>query len=263
MGWRRHLIALIALVTALSVPALGRVAAAPQSRQAIVVELFTSEGCSSCPPADDLLRRLIATQPFDGVQLVALGNHVDYWDHEGWRDPFSSAAFSKRQRTYDDVVFGGQGPYTPQLVVDGRYECVASNATAVRQAVMKAVRQPKGTLSVAIAPVDASNMKIEVRGELPPALGRRGAAEIVVALTEDGLVSNVSKGENGGRTLAHSAVVRLMTVAGRVANGEAAPAASTIVKLSSAWMRPNLHAVAFVQETGSRRILAAASVPFR
>ena len=109
----------------------ARPALASDDRRVVVIaELFTSEGCSSCPPADNLLRRLLAAQPIDGVEVVALGNHVDYWDRLGWRDSFSSRLFSDRQAAYDSAVFRLKAPYTPQLVVDGATESVA--ATSVR-----------------------------------------------------------------------------------------------------------------------------------
>ena len=96
----------------------------------VIAELFTSEGCSSCPPADTLLRQFAEAQPFDGAQLIALEEHVDYWDRLGWRDPFSSAQFTTRQTEYSDRVFRTTGIYTPQLVVDGVRECVGSDRSA-------------------------------------------------------------------------------------------------------------------------------------
>ena len=121
----------------LATTALGnsvRLGAVPGSapRSMVVVELFTSEGCSSCPPADDVLSQLAHRQPVPGVEVLALGEHVDYWDRLGWRDPFSSPAFSSRQSTYDARVFHASQVYTPQLVIDGRLERVGSNARAVQ-----------------------------------------------------------------------------------------------------------------------------------
>ena len=102
----------------------------------VIVELFTSEGCSDCPPADTLLDTLIATQPIAGAQIIGLGQHVDYWDRLGWRDRFSSAALTSRQQVYQ-TRFRTESIYTPQMVVDGRAEFVGSDGNAARKAIEK------------------------------------------------------------------------------------------------------------------------------
>src|SRR5689334_6270884 len=114
----------------------------PEQRQAVLVELFTSEGCSSCPPADALLERLDRSQPFQPIQVLALSEHVDYWNHLGWNDPYSSEAFSRRQEAYARQ-FGLSGVYTPQMVVDGSSEFVGNDAPQAQAAIAKAGKLPK------------------------------------------------------------------------------------------------------------------------
>src|SRR6516164_6714157 len=123
----------------------------------VVVELFTSEGCSSCPPADALLKELSEQQPLQGVQVIALEEHVDYWNHLGWTDPFSSTEFSQRQSDYARI-FGNDGVYTPQMVVDGQSEFVGSRGGSAKEAIQKAARLPK--FEIALRPAaDAKSGK--------------------------------------------------------------------------------------------------------
>jgi len=121
-------------------------------RVAVLAELFTSEGCSSCPPADDLLRQLLREQPVAGVEVIAISEHVDYWNRLGWRDPFSSSQFSDRQSEYARSFGDGQ-IYTPQLVIDGSAAVVGNDAAAVRQALVQAVKAPRARLSISGPPV--------------------------------------------------------------------------------------------------------------
>ena len=241
------------LVLAAGVTAMAASQGAPPVMQAgprtvVVAELFTSEGCSSCPPADDLLREWLASQPVPGVQIVGLGEHVDYWDRLGWRDPFSSAAFSARQSAYDAAVFRDNRVYTPQLVLDGRLEAIGSDTAAVRRAVVEAARQPKAIVDVSTTAEGSDRLRVQVRVQVPAGVPRRGAAEVVLALTEDGLATKVVRGENGGRTLRHAAVARSLTTIGVIeaATGDTTQHGS--VWLSADWSRPNMRLVAFLQE---------------
>jgi hypothetical protein len=244
-------------------PAAGRVMHLPDgARVKVLAELFTSEGCSSCPPADALLRRLLAMQPLQGIDVVALSNHVDYWNGLGWRDPFSSPLFSKRQSAYQAAVFHSGRIYTPQLVVDGFLECVANDAAAVRRAILEAAVEPKGTVSVSVRSDANAKAGIMIHVQVPVGVRREGSADIVVALTEDGLVSRVERGENGGRTLSHDAVVRLLTTVGHLDPQQRQVDLSTAIALDPSWKAGALRVVAFVQEAESRRIVAVGSSPF-
>ena len=238
-------------------------AAAPEPANTVVVELFTSEGCSSCPPADRLLALLDQTQPVPGAQIIALEQHVDYWDDLGWMDPFSSALFSERQQDYIHALHASTA-YTPEMVVDGAAEFVGVDGRAIVAAILKSSRLPKAAVVIRRAngrkPGDAQVVPLNVAVASIPGWGAHDAAEVVFAVTEDNLSSNVTRGENSGSQLNHRAVVREMRTLGRVGvNGSfGAPLEE---KLSPKWKLENLHAVVFLQARGSRRILGAAEIP--
>jgi hypothetical protein len=250
----RSIVAAIAIVL---MSASGR--AMPAPRVPVLVELFTSEGCSSCPPADQLLARLQSDQPVDSAEIVPIGLHVDYWDRLGWKDRFSSAALTNRQQVYG-ANFRLDSVYTPQMIVDGRTQLIGSDGKAVVKAIGEALRAPHAAVLLS---VDAAGADIEVRVavEQLPALGHADRAEVVVAVTEDRLTSNVTRGENRGRTLTHAAVVRSMTAIGQVAAGESSLRAR--VPIGADWNRDALKVVAFVQEQRGRAILGASAASLR
>jgi hypothetical protein len=226
------------------------------SRAIVVAELFTSEGCSSCPPADALLRRLVADQPIDGVEIVGLGNHVDYWDHLGWRDPFSSALFSQRQSAYASA-FRLDSVYTPQIVVDGTLESVGSDDVSVQRNIVKAAKEPKAVVDVSAVPGPDPTVHVDVRVQVSVHVRRTGPADVLIAVTEDGLVSRVQRGENSGRTLSHAAVVRLIRPVAHVAARDQSASGALVVKLEKAWSPDRLRLVALLQEQTSHRIIGA------
>ena len=217
----------------------------------VIVELFTSEGCSSCPPADALLSQYVKSSPVPGVEVIALGEHVDYWNHGGWADPFSSALFSSRQSDYSNA-FHLDSVYTPQMIVDGKAQFVGSDGDAAASAIRRAARMPKAKISVA----KNGDGRLAVHVGHLPASAQNDPAEVYLAVTEDGLSSSVGGGENAGRHLTHSAVVRELVPIGRISGStfDAAPA----VTIKPGWRRGHLHAVVFVQEQSSRRIVGAA-----
>jgi hypothetical protein len=232
-------------------------------RVPVVLELFTSEGCSSCPPADALLARLAEQQPVAGAEIIALEEHVDYWDHEGWTDPFSSAQWTQRQQVYASG-FADRGVYTPELVVNGRSGFVGSREGEAYRAIASAVAQPRTDISVSLLKSekhDHEQVKVEV-GKLQGAQ-QGDVAEVWLAITEMALHSSVSGGENAGHDLHHAPVVRWLHKAG-ASNLNATPSftGESDLKLDSAWKRNNLRIVAFVQEKGSHHILGATVARF-
>ena len=233
---------------------------APPSGHAVVVaELFTSEGCSSCPPADAVLGTLVRDQPVPSVEVVGLGEHVDYWDHLGWRDPYSSRSFSNRQVDYDSRVFRSSPVYSPQLIIDGQYEAVGSDIAAIRKAIVRAANSPKVPMHVDASIKDAGQITVLVQVNSWPGATLREPGDVVVAITQDRVSDDVPRGENRGRHLTHSAVVRSLAVVGSIPGPATAFGTNTSLTIDPEWSMQDLHVTAFVQERGSRRILGAGS----
>lgn len=172
------------------------------SQQAVLVELFTSEGCSSCPPADANLRRLSKLAKDRGYPIYTLSYHVDYWNDLGWKDRFSSSAATNRQRKYS-TVFQLNQIYTPQFVVNGQWEFVGSNRNHTRKAVVQALQNQVSAQLTVNAKSDGSNIQVVVATS-----GTTEADRLVIALVQASAESSVTKGENSGRTLDHIHIVR-------------------------------------------------------
>ncbi len=219
----------------------------------MVVELFTSEGCSSCPPADLLLQKL-DTQPVPAAQLIVLSEHVDYWNHIGWTDPYSSSAYSQRQAAYRDRL-RLDSVYTPQMVVDGTDEFVGSNAPEAKRAFDKASAVAKIPVRITGANLDGNILKAHVETGILPAQSYKADIVFVVALNH--AESQVAAGENSGRRLTHVAVVRSLRKVGSIDAGQAF-AQDIAVKLGMGTDPAQLRVIAFVQEPGPGRIVGAA-----
>ena len=237
-------------------------APAPAQLNPVLVELFTSEGCSDCPPADAVLAQL-DTKGFPGAQVIVLSEHVTYWNHLGWADPFSSPEWTSRQQVYAGV-FGSGSVYTPQMVVDGATELVGSRGPEVRRKIEEAAGREKTPVTIAANGEETGgSRKFDVHvGKLAGA-GWGDDAEVWLAVTESGLHSAVTRGENAGEELRHASVVRSLQKLG-VADkrNEASFTGQPGVHVSSSWKRGNVRVVVFVQEKKSRHILGASVVPF-
>ena len=232
-------------------------AAQNAKRMPILVELFTSEGCSTCPPADKLLQTLVRDQPVDGAEIIALGEHVDYWNRLGWTDPFSSAQFSNRQGYYA-AFFKNSQIYTPQIVVDGTRELAGKEAS---KTLAEAAKNPKGDVILKIEKQTENLVSFNIKISDLPKISGGDKAVVLLAITEDDLTSNVSAGENRGRKLKHAAVARFLKTIGDIAGEKAELSAD--IELGKDWKRENLSAIAFIQEAQSRRILGAAKISFK
>jgi hypothetical protein len=228
----------------------------------VVVELFTSEGCSSCPPADALLARLESQQPIPHTQVIALEEHVDYWNGDGWTDPFSGREWTARQEEYA-YTLRNRNPYTPQMVIDGHTELVGNREGAARQAIAVAGTQAKAHVSIAVSPAAKAGSEQAIVS-VDPINGTSGGdkSEIWLAVTESGLHSAVKDGENAGSDLHHASVVRTLRKIGSIDDNKSSSySGATPLHLDSAWKRQNLRIVVFVQARKSRQIVGAAAAP--
>jgi hypothetical protein len=228
-------------------------------RTPVLVELFTSEGCSSCPPADKFLQTLDG-QPIPGADMIVLSEHVDYWNHIGWKDPYSASFYSQRQSAYAKR-FGLDSVYTPQMVVDGTSEFVGSNSGLADKAFRRALGVPKLPVHLSSISADASNTlhaHLET-GALDASFGAR-EADVYVAVALNRAESQVSAGENSGHRLAHVSVVKSLTKIGALKQGQVL-AQDVQLKLEPGSDSRNLRLIAFVQEPRQGRVLGAASMP--
>lgn len=215
----------------------------------VVVELFTSEGCSSCPPADALLRELDRTQPIAGASVIALSEHVDYWDDLGWKDTYSSHDLTLRQENYPRQLRVA-GPYTPQMIVDGSRQFVGSDRAQAARALRAAASEPKLGVQIANVKFENGTVQAQVRTDALTADG-----DILIALVLDHAQSQVLRGENGGRRLEHAAVVEKLWTAGKAAKGERF---QKDVSMKADVKKGSQRLVVLVQERNQGRILGAA-----
>ena len=223
----------------------------------VVLELFTSEGCSSCPPADALLSELGSSTN----SVIPLAYHVDYWNHLGWSDPFSSHAWSERQSMYAQAM-NLRGDYTPQMVIGGGWQCVGSDGRSIVRAVALARSVSalgRVSLETKLGAAEPRPLQIKVDAQiLRPA--QTGPLIVMLAIYENGLVSKIDGGENGGRRLTYDYTVRTLLPAFELKPLRGASGAKELnIALDRSWSVDRLGVVAFIQEAGSLRIDGAAA----
>jgi hypothetical protein len=223
----------------------------------VLIELFTSEGCSSCPPADALLQQLDQSPTIPGAQLIVLSEHVDYWDHDGWKDPHSSHSLTDRQNVYADHL-GLKSVYTPQMVVDGTTEFLGSNGPSAKQAIEKARDLEKTTVRISgVSRENPGTLQAHVETDPLPESSRARKADVYVVLALNHAESQVAGGENKGRRISHVAVVQSLTKVGTVEKSKNF-AQDVRVKIDPRVDHTNLRLIAFVQEPGQGKVLGAA-----
>jgi hypothetical protein len=224
---------------------------------AVLVELFTSEGCSSCPPADALLRELNGTTTSSGKLVVGISEHVTYWNSLGWTDPFSASAYTDRQNSYGSR-FHLDSVYTPQMVVNGEQQVLGSD----RNAVLRAVRETDhpGPLSVRIVSAagrdDSLVVTYSIHGNLPG-----HSADLFAVVADDVAQSSVLRGENSGHKLAHVSVARSIT---HIALAKDAATEDTVrLALDKSPHSSSQHLILFVQSAHLGPVLSVDTVALR
>jgi len=222
----------------------------------VLLELFTSEGCSSCPPADAWLQRMDVAQPLPGAQLIVLSEHVDYWNHDGWKDPYSSSLVTQRQSDYVRAL-GLQTPYTPQVIVDGATDLHLTDEQQMEETLQQAAASAKVAVRITSATVDPANptllrAHVEVDGD---SSGQNGDIYGAVALSH--AESQVLRGENSGKHLTHVAVVEQLTKIGKLEKGKTF-SRDIEIKLKPGADPKNIRLVVFAQKSGPGKVLGAA-----
>jgi len=237
--------------------------AADRPAAPVIVELFTSEGCSSCPAADRLLARLEQTQPVPGAHVIAIEEHVDYWNQLGWNDPFSSPQYRARQNDYA-MVFHASNVYTPQMVVNGSVEFVGSDMSRAIREIGAAAQAETTKIELAAAPnsKDSELLDLSMHVIAPPAAKLRDS-NVYLAVTEGNLATAVARGENAGHTVQHSSVARSFGVIGKVDAKDNNGQVVSTLRLPHEWKREHLRAVVFVQERKSLHITGASVIDLR
>lgn len=222
----------------------------PPAISPVIVELFTSEGCSSCPAAERGLQFLVREQPAPTAEIIPIALHVDYWDYLGWKDPFASPIFSKRQDSYRSR-FKKDSSYTPQFVIDGQFEVAGADTAAVTRSVLSAAVSKKAAVTAVFRD---GQIIVEISG------AGHDDANVMIAIVEDKLTRQIENGENRGRKLEHMYVTRELITAGSFKRTDDSKTLEHRVGFKPDWKRSDLAAVVFVQEEKARKIVGAAKV---
>jgi hypothetical protein len=249
--------AFLLLLAVLLCPTLPAATSPAGQKQPVLVELFTSEGCSDCPPADLLLKKLAEEQPLDNIEIIPLEEHVDYWNRQGWFDPFSSADFTARQNDYAGYI-PKSSVYTPQMVVDGHFQLIGSRVHEALDDIRQSASQPKARLILTpAAGAKPRTRSFELTLDPDSAAALNGSSlDLYVAVTEKGLHSQPNAGENAGTALVHSPVVRQLHKLHAVHTPVTAPIPVT-VNVKDEWNAANLTAVAFLVQPKTHQVQAA------
>jgi hypothetical protein len=222
----------------------------------VLIELFTAEGCSSCPTADHFLEQLDSAQPIPGAHLIVLSEHVDYWDGRGWPDPYSSKAFTDRQVAYERKLKMSE-PFTPQFIVDGSVDMSLSHKERIKDQLLKAAAATKVPVTIESVNVGAGAAPT-IDGVISVAMpaGDR-PCDLFVAVALDHADTQVLRGENRGQHLTHVAVLRDLVHVGTVTPGATSSQPFSLT-LRQGTPHPPFRIVAFLQQPGQGEVRGAA-----
>jgi hypothetical protein len=252
----KRVAAIVAAMTAFTLAAVLQAQEGARDQGAVLVELFTSEGCSSCPPADALLRLVNGSRTSAGLLVVGISEHVTYWNQLGWSDPYSSPVYTERQNAYG-LRFQLDGVYTPQMVINGAEQIVGSDRAALAQAVQKEEEQ-KPRMSLRILSLSVAQDKVTVRFSAGGDVPAKGV-DVIAVLADDSDKSNVLHGENSGRLLAHVSVARSISRVGKV---QAAGERTVQIQIPSTFQASQgHHLILFAQTPGNGRVLGTDTKP--
>ena len=217
----------------------------------VLVELYTSEGCPTCPPADANLARLEKEQPVADTEIITLALHVDYWNSLSWKDIYSSPLFSRRQQIYSQALKINQS-YTPQMIVDGQTEFSGNNMAKAQKAILDAAKTNKATIEITPS---ATDYKIKI-SDIPA----HENATVFLAITEDNVASNRKSGLKSDAKIEHISVVRELKSLGMLTAQQSSLELETALQIQPIWKKENLKLVVFVQENASRKILGTGRI---
>lgn len=221
------------------------------AKSPVLVELFTSQGCPTCPAADKILTDLEISQPIAEAEIITLAWHVDYWDSFGWKDEFASPVFSQRQVAYSRALNIGE-TYTPQMFVDGTTHFIGTKLDKATKAITNAAKSEKTEITLSL---DKDKIKISI-----PNLPKHERATVFVAFVQNNLSRKIGRGNNAGKTLLHSSVARDLRSVGSVEPQTQKFETETFLQFQPVWEKENLNLIVFVQENGSRKILAVSRI---
>ena len=253
---KHALLAILGAVLAMNCAGEAQPAKRAGRPRTVILELFTSQGCSSCPPADELLSKL-QREHFGGAIVVPLAYHVDYWNYIGWTDPFSSARWSQRQHEYARAFKGSQ-VYTPQLVINGRVQLVGSAEGPIRTEIERQLKDSDfGTIAITNVARAGNELHVDVRARLD-AKQNGPHAKVVVTLFENGATTAVTSGENSRRKLSNDAIVRWQNSVADLASNGVEASGKAVIPLDPGWRIGNLGIAAFIQDTRNLSVYATA-----